>query len=63
LPSAGAARFPTRIRAALFLVWLGAFVAAAKGRRNLSIVIGLAALILSLAMFRYHVGDNITLSL
>jgi hypothetical protein len=49
--------------AALFIVWLGAFVAAAKGRRNLSIVIGLAAPILSLAMFRFHVSDNITLSL
>jgi len=49
--------------AALFLVWLGAFVLAAKGRRNLSIVVGLIALILCLAMFRYHLSDNITLGL
>ena len=49
--------------AALFLVWLAAFGLAAKGTRNLSIVIGIVALILSLAMLRYHVSDNITLSL
>jgi hypothetical protein len=49
--------------AALFLVWLVAFGLAAKGRRNLSIVVGTIALILSLAMFRFHISDNITLSL
>ena len=49
--------------AALFLVWLAAFGLAATGKRNLSIVIGIVALILSLAMLRYHVSDNITLSL
>jgi hypothetical protein len=49
--------------AALFLVWLAAFGLAAKGRRNLSIVVGLVALILSLAMFRFHISDNITLAL
>ena len=49
--------------AALFLVWLAAFVTVATGRRTLGIVVGMVALILSLAMFRYHVSDNITLSL
>ncbi|MFM8888574.1 MAG: DUF5993 family protein [Solirubrobacterales bacterium] len=49
--------------AAIFIVWLAAFGLAAKGKRNLSIVVGLIALLLSLAMFRFHVNDNITLSL
>lgn len=49
--------------ALLFLVWFGAFAAAITRRRNLSVVIGLLALLLSLAMFRYHLSENITLAL
>ena len=49
--------------AAIFLVWLAAFGLAAKGKRNLSIAVGLVALLISIAMLRYHVSDNITLSL
>lgn len=49
--------------AILFLVWLGAFGAAATGRRVASIIIGLVALLLTLAMFRFHLSENIHLAL
>lgn len=49
--------------ALLFLVWFGAFGAAATGRRVVSLIVGLVALLLTLAMFRYHLSENIHLAL
>jgi len=49
--------------ALLFLVWFGAFASAATGRRVLSVTIGLIALLLTLAMFRFHLSENIHLAL
>lgn len=49
--------------ALLFLVWFAAFGAAATGRRVTSVIIGLVSLLLTLAMFRYHLSENIHLAL
>ena len=49
--------------ALIFLVWFGAFAAAISRRRNLSLIVGLLALLFSLAMFRFHLSENIHLGL
>jgi len=49
--------------ALLFLVWTGAFGLALANRRRASVVGGLIGLILTAAMFRYHLTDTILLGL
>jgi L-lactate permease len=49
--------------AALFLAWFAAFVLAWTGRRVASVVVALVSLLLCMAMLRYHMSDDITISL
>ena len=49
--------------AALFLGWFAAFVVAWTGRRIASVIIALVTLIFCMAMLRYHMSDDITISL
>ena len=49
--------------AALFLAWFAAFVLAWTGRRVASVVVALVSLLLCMAMLRYHMSDDIAISL
>lgn len=49
--------------AALFLGWFAAFVAAWTGRRIASVIIALVSLLLCMAMLRFHMSDDIRISL
>jgi Family of unknown function (DUF5993) len=49
--------------AALFLAWFAAFLLAWTGRRIASVIVALVSLLLCMAMLRYHMTDEIRLSL
>lgn len=49
--------------AALFLAWFAAFVLAWTGRRVASVLVALVSLLLCMAMLRFHMSDDITISL
>lgn len=47
----------------IFLVFTAAFVLVLLGRRRPALIFGLAGLLLTALMFRYHLTDQIRLSL
>jgi hypothetical protein len=49
--------------AVLFAFWTGAFALALRDRRRAAVVVGLAGLIITALMFRYHLTGRVTLSL
>ena len=69
MPAAVAGSYPEAqvasrpMMAALFLGWFAAFVVAWTGRRIASVIIALVTLIFCMAMLRYHMSDDITISL
>ncbi|MSX03090.1 MAG: hypothetical protein F2813_08025 [Actinobacteria bacterium] len=49
--------------ALLFLGWFAAFVLAWTGRRIGSVIVALVSLLLCMAMLRYHMSEDIGISL
>jgi hypothetical protein len=54
---------PYKMMAVLFAFWTGAFALAFTERRRASVIVGLAGLVITAAMFRYHLTGRVELGL